>query len=118
MTNTERIRVLIGDTASPNVLSDAIIDDLYVQAGSVYGAAALGLRSIIAIKSISGKRVTAGDYSEDNSAFIKILSDMAERFESLDMDTPADSQAEVVVDDFSYRNIMQNKVLRGEDINE
>lgn len=116
MTTTARIRGMIGDKTAPYNLTDGEIDAFYSEAGTIYGAAALALRAIIAQKGMSGKRVSAGDYSEDASAFIKILSDMADRFEQMDQNTPAEAQAEVVVNDFNYRNILENKVMRGESL--
>lgn len=114
-TTVGQIRSLIGDTnADSYFLSDAEITNFYTTYLSLFRAAAFALRAIANKKMLNGKDVKAGNYAESSWQYIKMMRDMADDFETLDNETPADAQSEIIYTDFNYRTIVRNRVYRGE----
>lgn len=110
-----QIRDLVGDNDSTAyLLSDETILNLYNTYGSLFSAASFALRSIANKKLLTGKNVVAGNYREFTHEHYKLLLDSANYFQELDLSTPADAQAEVIYTDFGLRELIRNKVLRHE----
>ena len=119
MSDLETVRNLIGDLDSTNYqVTDAQINAFLAQGVTVLKASALALRSIASKKSFTAKSVSAGNYREDTGSAIKYLIDLAKEYETMDANTPAEAQVEVIVNDFNYREILRNRVLRLESIYE
>lgn len=110
-----QIRDVIGDNdASAYFLSDETINQFYTTYGTIFRAAAFCLRSIANKKLLTGKDEKAGNYSQSTASYIRMLKEQADALEKLDQETPADAQSEVIYNDFNYRQILTNKVLRRE----
>lgn len=111
-----KIRLLIGDTSTTvALLEDNEITAFYTMAGTVYGAASLALMRIANDKSLVGKAIKAGNYSEDASKFVDMLINQADKYNARDVDVAAEADSETIVDEFSYNNILVNRALRDED---
>lgn len=115
-TNLGKVRNMIGDvTASSYLLEDADINAfLSMTSNDLYKAAALCLYRIAASKALLAKKKSAGNYSEDLSAIAREVREVAKIYDEMAQAVPADAQGEVVTTDFSYREIVINKVLRNE----
>lgn len=65
----EKVRRLISDTDSANVLfTDAEIDFFLAEGGSLYRAAALAARAIASSKALLAQSITEGDFTENLGA--------------------------------------------------
>ena len=115
-TNRGKVRNMIGDAVdSGHILEDADIDSfLSITSSDLYKAAALCLYRIAASRALLAKKKTAGNYSEDLSAISAQCLAVAKVYEGMSQNTPAEAQAEIITTDFSYRDILINKVLRNE----
>ena len=115
-TNRGKVRNMIGDVTSTNyIMEDADIDSFLVMTSNdLYKAAALCLYRIAASKALLAKKKSAGNYSEDLSAISGQCLAVAKIYEEMSQNVPAEAQAEVITTDFSYREILLNKVLRDE----
>lgn len=119
MTDIETVRALTGDTDATNYQNtDSEIQVFLTQGITVLKAAALSLRSIASKKSFSARSVSAGNYREDTGSAIKYLIELAKEYEAMDAAVPADAQVEQIFNDFNYRDILRNRVLRLESIYE
>ncbi len=116
-TNLGKVRNLIGDAVDTgHILEDADINAFISMAGDdLFQAAALCLYRIAASKALLAKRKSAGNYSEDLTAIAKECREAAKIYEDMAKNTPAEAQAEVIMTDFNYNEILQNKALRGEE---
>lgn len=114
--NIGKVRAIIGDvTESTAVLTDEQIQVyLDLQSNDLFMTAAMALRAMAASKAVVAKLKVAGNYSEDTRSIARLLLDTAKELESSAMMTPADAQSEIILNDFNYNNIIQNKILRGE----
>jgi hypothetical protein len=112
-----KVRLLIGDT----VVSTALLVDeeisaiLTLASNDTYAAAALCLMRIAANKGLLAKKKSAGNYSEDLTYIAKEMRESAKMYQEMSNGVPAEAQAEVILTDFNYREIVVNKSLRGED---
>jgi len=115
-TNIGKVRSLIRDTVEATaILSDEDINvSLSITDNDILLAAAMSLRSIAINKALLEKSIKAGNYWEDNKGISKALLSLAEKYESMAENIPADAQAEVFATDFNYNEILYNKSLRGE----
>lgn len=81
-TDLERVRLLIGDTASATALfQDAEIEWFLAQQGTVYLAAAAAARAVAANKNKLAQRLSEGDYSRDLGSMVKQWIDLADQME-------------------------------------
>lgn len=119
-----KVRNLIDDTVEVSALMfDEEIDAIIVlKNNDLLGAAAICLMRIASNKALLAKKIAAGDYSEDLSAIAKELMALAKAYLSASAEDaealtaiPADAQAEIITTDFSYREILRNQALRGEE---
>lgn len=115
-TNLGKVRNMIGDaTDTGHILEDADINAFITQTGSdLYAAAALCLYRIASSKALLAKKKSAGDYSEDLTAIAKEVRAVAAVYMEMSENIPAEAQAEGFVNDFSYRDVLVRKELRGE----
>lgn len=115
-TNLGKVRALIGDTNSASVLlADAKINAfLALKSNDLFATAALALYAIAASKALLAKKKSAGNYSEDLSAIAREYRETAKTYDEMSRNTPAEAQAEVILTDFNYNDILINKALRGE----
>ena len=115
-----QVRLLIGDTDSTTaIFSDEELTALLsMQSGDLFMTAALALRRIAANKALLAKAVSAGNYSEDTRDMPKILMQLAKDLEAAAVNIPADAQVEIIVNDFNYNNILRNRALRGETLDD
>ena len=72
------------------------------------------LMSMSANQAILEKLKAAGDYKEDTRGIAKNVKALAESYQQKSNSIPADAQAEIIYNDFNYREIERNKALRGE----
>jgi hypothetical protein len=101
------------------MIQDAEITALLGIGYTALKAAALALRRIAATKAFVAKRVKAGNYEEDTSrGCAEYIIALAKDYEKMDSEIPAESAVEVVFNDFNFRTILRNKVLRLESIYE
>ena len=116
-TNLGKVRNLIGDAVdSGHILEDADINSFIAMANTdLYKAASLCLYRIAASKALLAKMKQAGDYKEDLRDIAKEVREAAKVYASMSENTPAEAQAESFVNDFSYRDVLTRKDLRGED---
>lgn len=115
-----QVRALIGDvTQASALLSDEEISAfLSMKSNDIYGAAALACRRIATSKALLAKRRTAGNFSEDTTGLYKAYLDMAKEFETISKEVPAEGQSEEILTDFQYNNVLQNRSLRGESLDD
>lgn len=118
--NIGKVRNLIGDDVEASaLLSDESISALLSMTGQdVFATAALCCRRIATNKALIAKRRTAGNFSEDTTGIYKAYLDMAKEFEKASKDVPAEAQSEEILNDFQYNNVLQNRVLRGESLDD
>jgi uncharacterized membrane protein len=114
-----QVRTLIGDTDEATfMLQDSEITALLSIGYTTLKAAALALRRIAATKAFTAKSIRAGNYAEDTRGAVQYIIDLAKSYEEMDSSIPAESAVEVIFNDFNYRTILRNKVLRLESIYE
>lgn len=115
-TNLGKVRNLIGDSVdSGHQLEDADINAfLSMTSNDLYKSASLCLYRISASKALLAKRKQAGNYSEDLTAIAREVREVAKLYQTMAESIPAEAQAEVITTDFSYREVLLNKVLRDE----
>ena len=115
-----QVRTLIGDTdETAFMLQDNEITALLAIGVTALKAAALALRRIASTKAYVAKRVKAGNYEEDTSrGSVQFIMEMARDYDAMDANIPCDVQVEQIFNDFNYRTILRNKVLRLESIYE
>ena len=65
-------------------------------------------------KALVAKMKKAGDYQEDLRSIAKELRENAQTFKEMAESIPAEAQAEQFLNDFSYRDVYNRKVLRDE----
>jgi hypothetical protein len=118
--NIGKVRAIIGDTVEADgLLSDEEINVfLSLTSNDLLSAAAMALRRMAASKALLAKIVSAGNYSENTTDIGKQLLAVAKDLDEAARMIPADAQAEIVLTDFNYNNIIRNKVLRGEPIDD
>lgn len=81
-TDLERVRLLIGDTATATALfQDGEIEWFLSQHGTVYLAAAAACRAVAANKNKLAQRLTEGDYERDLGGMVKQWLQMADQFD-------------------------------------
>jgi len=116
-TNLGKVRNMIGDaTDTGHILEDADINAFISMVNSdLYKAASLCLYRIAASQALLAKMKKAGDYQEDLRAIAKEVREVAKVYSDMSENTPAEAQAESFVNDFSYRDVLTRKDLRGED---
>lgn len=114
MTNIEKVRTLIRDPNKTILTDDEVQVFLDLEGEDIYMAAASALRAVAADKAMVSKMISAGDYKEDTSAMSGALEKIAQKYEERSNSIPADAQAEVILTDFNYNEILVNKDLRGE----
>jgi len=115
-TNVGKVRNLIGDAVdSGHILEDADITSfLTMTANDLYMAAYHCLMRIANSQALLAKMKKAGDYQEDIRSVAKELRENAKMFKEMSENIPAEAQAEQFLNDFSYRDILDRKDLRGE----
>lgn len=118
--NIGKVRSLIGDVVSASaLLSDEEISAfLSMKSNDYFGAAALACRRIASSKALIAKRRTAGNFSEDTTGIYKAYLDMAKEYESVSQSVPAEAQSEEILTDFNYNEILQQRILRGESLDD
>ena len=115
-----KVRELIFDTDSTEfIVTDSMINTFYELSGSIYLSAALALTAISASRALLAKKRSIGDYSEDLSIIAKECRETAKTYREMadnkardELAEPADAQAEVIYNDFSEREIIENQALR------
>lgn len=118
--NIGKVRNLIGDdTEATALLTDEKISSFLSMTGNdIFATAALCCRRIATSKALVAKRRTAGNFSEDTTGIYKAYLDMAKEFEKASQETPAEAQTEEILNDFQYNNVLQNRILRGESLDD
>lgn len=113
MTDVEKLRLLIGDGASPQNFTDDQLQAFLDIGGSLYMAAALASDSLVmkANKSAT-KSIRLGDYSESFSS--TELQAASQKWRDLEYNTPAFAEVEQNLSVFSGLEIIRNYVLRTE----
>lgn len=114
MTNVQKVQVLIRDTSAAILSAAEVQVFLDLESEDIYMAAASALRAIAADKALAAKVISAGDYKEDTTAISAQLEKIAQKYEERSNSVPADAQAEVILTDFNYNEILVNKDLRDE----
>lgn len=111
-----RVRMLITDRDEANaIFSDDEIDAfLAMESSSIRLAAAAALETIAASEALVQKRITILDLTTDGPAVAKALMDAAKalRDREKDNDGAAFDIAELVLDQFTYRDRLTNEFLR------
>lgn len=117
-TDIGKVRNLINDTTeSTAILSDEEITAILTQVGSdILSAAAMACRKIAAKYALLAISKSAGNYSENKSNISKTYLELAKDFETQAKDIPADASAEVIATDFNYNQMIEDKVHRGESL--
>jgi len=115
-TNLGKVRTLINDCdATSFILSDTKINAyLSLKSNDLFSTAALALYAIAASKALLAKKKAAGNYSEDLTAIAKECRETAKVYEDMAKNVPAEAIAEQFFTDFSYRELLASKYLRGE----
>ena len=114
MTNIQKVQTLIRDTSAAILSADEVQMFLDLESEDIYMAAASALRAIAADKALASKVISAGDYNENTTTMSAQLEKIAQKYEERSNSIPADAQAEVILTDFNYNEILVNKGLRGE----
>lgn len=118
--NIGKVRNLIGDdTQSSALFTDESINSfLSITGNDLFATAAMCCRRIATNKALLAKKRTAGNFSEDTSFLYKAYLDMAKEFEQNSRDIPADAQSEEILNDFQFNNVLQNRIMRGESLDD
>ena len=118
--NIGKVRNLIGDDDQSTALltDESISSFLDMSAQDLFAAAAMCCRRIATSKALVAKKRTAGNFSEDTTAICRAYLDMAKEFEERSKDTPAEAQSEEILNDFQYNNVLQNRLRRGESLDD
>jgi len=116
-TNIGKVRTLIGDTDSANVIltDEEIQVFLDLRINDIYLSSADALRRMAADKAILEKKIKAGNYEEDPRGMSKTLRELAQTYEETAANAPAEAFTETVLTDFNYRTIVGDRALRGEE---
>ena len=119
-TNIGKLRALIGDTdTSSQRISDEELQVFLDQTSNdLLLSAAYACRNLATKYAFLGGKKSAGNYSEDNSGIGKAFLDMAKNFQEMAESIPADAQSEIIYNGFNYLNILHNKALRGESLDD
>ena len=114
--NIGKVRFLVGDTVdSGHLFEDGEITDiLSLNSIDIYATAADFLMRLAASKSLLAKKKSAGGYSEDLSVIARECRETAKVYLERSSDIPAEAQAEMILTDFNYNQILRNKSLRRE----
>lgn len=117
-TDVGKVRNLINDTTqSTAILSDEEISAILTQTGSdILQSAAMACRKISAKYALLAVSKSAGNYSENKSGISKAYLELAKDFEEQARNTPADASAEIIYTDFNYRQLVEDKVHRQEQL--
>ncbi len=118
--NIGKVRNLIGDDVQATALltDETISSFLSMTSNDLFASAALCCRRIGTSKALLAKKRTAGNFSEDTSFLYKAYLDMAKEFEQQSRDVPAEAQSEEILNDFQYNNVLQNRIMRGESLDD
>lgn len=116
--NVHKIRNLIDDTNSDDYqLEDEEISSiLAIFENDLLTTAAACLRRIATSKALLAKRVRAGDYEEDTKDIAKNLLEVAKLYEDKAKTVPYETTSQEILTDFNYRQIVENKSWRGEEL--
>lgn len=108
-----KIRNLIADvdSTSPIMYDEEITAMLNIRLNDLFSTAALCLRRIAANKALTARLRKAGNFTEDNRQIAQDLLKAAQVYEDLSVNVPADAQADVVYTDFNYNQLILNRVL-------
>ena len=119
-TTIGKLRAMIGDTDSSSYdFSDEELNVFLAQCGNdLTATAAMACRAGAAKYAKKAVSKTAGNYSENKAQIYKAYLEMAERFESLSTSAPTEAQSEEILNDFQYRNVVENRVLREESLDD
>lgn len=115
-----KLRAMIGDTdASSFDMSDEELNVFLGQTSNdLNSAAAMSCRAAASKYAKKAISKTAGNYSEDKRAISKMYSDMADKFESQATSAPAEAESEVINNDFQYNDVVRDRILRGESLDD
>ena len=115
-TNIGKVRALVGDTDQTLAkLSDEEIGCyLELTVNDIYASAAMAARAMATKAAAQAKSISAGNYSENTTAGVNALLDLAKQFDLKSSEIPAEAQAEQIFNDFSFREVEIGKALRGE----
>lgn len=110
------VRNLISDTVatSPIMYDEEIQAFLNMKLGDLFSTAALCLRRIASNKALTAKLVMAGNFKEDNRQIANDLRMLADSYDVMSTSIPADAQADIIATDFNYNQLIVDKVLRRE----
>lgn len=116
--NLHKVRNLISDTVeSTYLLADEEINSLLtINSNDLFITAAICLRRIAASKALVAKLIKAGDYSEDARDVVKNLLSVAKTYEEMSQNSPYEMDSQEILTDFNWRQIIENKILRGEEL--
>lgn len=118
-TDRDKLRRLINDVVEPAIFADAEVDGFLSMTTSYLRGAAMALRVIAANDAYVMKVMTRGDLTTNGKATAEgILLAARALDEQADAIDAADEEggfeiAEMVVDDFSWRERIWNQALRG-----
>lgn len=115
-TNIGKVRYLVNDVvAASYVLSDTQINAfLSMHSNDLFLTAAQCMMAIASSRALLAKRKSAGNYTEDLTAIARECREAAALFKEQANEMPAEGVAEGFYTDFSYRQVLENKALRGE----
>lgn len=109
-----QLRLLLQDTVEPGIFQDEELSVFLQRTQSDLNmAASLGWNVIAGTRSLQAKKKTIGKFSYDLSVIARECREQASLFRELSIDTPSCDYAEMVVDEFSARNVRINQGLRG-----
>lgn len=111
-----QVRYLIGDTnpAKPNFTDEDLMAFLQIACQSVLMACSYALRSLASRSGAHLQSVTLGDYQNTDGDKAKFLSDLADKFQQLEYDTPAFAVSEENLSSFNELTIIRNLIYRTE----
>lgn len=109
------VRNLIGDVGPVFALSDDEITGLLTMTiGDFFMAASLACLRIAASQISLSIIRKAGNYMQDMTSIATNYMALADKYEEISSNVPADAQAEVIYTDFNYNQLLTDKVHRGE----
>ncbi len=119
-TDVGKVRLLITDTRNDVLylmFQDADIEALLELAGSVYGASALALRAMAVNEVMIQKVQKTLDFQTDGAKVADALRELAKSYETKDMNNAVFLTAEIISNDFQYREaVWKNAERFGVDI--
>lgn len=109
------VRNLVGDVGPVFALADAEIMAMHTLTNQDYFMTASIACMRLAASQISLSIIRkAGNFMQDMTSIATNLLKLADKYEEMSRNVPCDAQAEVVLTDFNYNQLLTDKVHRGE----